>query len=693
MTVCNLLAGVRVVEVGTRMAVAACGNVLAMLGAEVVRLADGGGDSRRSEVLATGKRRVAMSSARLDEGVQALLSEADILLTSSDVDAVIAGRAQGQIRCDLTAFGTSGPFAGRPLPDELVQGWAGVADTTGDRQGPPEITGAPFVSMEAGVYAAAAVLAALFERDASGEGQEVEIALYDVGVNALLTFVPLVTAGLPATRNGNRHPTMTPWNSYRASDGRWVLICAPTDAMWAKLCALMDRPALAEDPRFDTTTARLANVADIDAVIGAWVGGLPADRVVEIVNGAGLPASPILTIGDLESEPNVVHRGLCRRDPASGLVAPGNVFRATQWQDRAARQRKSAAVSPASDNQGPLSGLRIVEIGMNTVAPLAGRQLGALGADVIKIEPPTGDTNRHNAPLNAAGASYVFMLSNTDKRGLVLDLKTPADREVLFDLLSTADALIENLKPGALEKLGLGAEAVRERFPHLVYCSVNGFGFDTVYPGRPALDTVIQAMSGALDVTRVAGMPTKAGISISDQLGGQFGLVALIAGMRHARNTGLGLRFDLAMQDATVWATCLAWNAPDRPAPFRIAQTTTGFVILPTDCTMDISGHTREAALNLLATAGIPAAPVLSVSEVLEHPQTRARELILSAPTPDGAVFDVLGTPMRLSRTPARTGGTMAALGHPDPALRRELAALARSRNTRQVPSTVEGLS
>ncbi|CAG1016044.1 MAG: CoA transferase [Rhizobiaceae bacterium] len=700
----SILNSLLVVEQGHRTAAGACGTLLAMLGAEVVLVEPAQARTdhkwRNRDVVAARKRSV----LETDPGLASLLRRADVLLLSSDVSgpgsAAIPAAAPSQLVCDLTAFGRTGPLAGRGLPEELVQGWCGVAETTGQRDGPPVVTGAPFVSMEAGAYGAAAIVAALIERTSSGLGQSIDISLYDVGVNALLTFLPLAFAGLPATRNGNRHPSMTPWNSYPGRDGRWVLICAPTNDMWRRLCAVMERPWLAADERFVSTTARLANVEAIDAEIAAWTAGLDAAAIVERVDAAGIPCSQIETLADLHAEPNVVRREMSLPVDAAGarLRVPGNIFRVAgaPWRDEptlpAGCERKTpraSAPAPGSGpadgiRRGPLQGLRVIEIGMNTVAPLAGRQLGALGADVIKVEPPSGDTNRHNAPLREDGASYVFMLSNTDKRGLVLDLKTQQDRDTLFDLLRTADAVIENLKPGALKRQGLGAEDVLARCPHLVYCSVNGFGFDTAYPGRPALDTVIQAMSGALDVTRVDGMPLKAGISISDQLGGQLGLVAILAGVLAARRTGRGMHFDLAMQDATVWATSMVWNDTAGPR-CRVVPVADGHILVGEgsgegDWREFLGRLTRNEAMQALADKGIQAAPVLTVEEVLGHPHTAARSLLLSVPTPDGERFSVLGCPMRLSRTLAETRATMARLGFVDPDLDAELDRLSSAR-------------
>lgn len=704
MSIGRILNELLVVEQGHRTAAGACGTLLAMLGAEVVLVEPAQARTdhkwRNRDVVAARKRSV----LETDSGLASLFRRADVHLLSSDVSgpggAAVPTAAPSQLICDFTAFGRNGPLAGMGLPDELVQGWCGVAATTGRRDGPPVVTGAPFVSMEAGAYGAAAIVAALLERSSSGLGQAIDISLYDVGVNALLTFLPLAFAGLPATRNGNRHPSMTPWNSYPSQDGRWVLICAPTDEMWRRLCEVMERPWLVGDERFVSTTARLANVEAIDAEIASWTAGLDVKSIVERVDAGGIPCSEIEALANLHAEPNVLRRQMSQTVETVGTRyrVPGNIFRiaATSWREgatlRAGWKGKTqqedvpAGGSGPADgtNRGPLHGLRVIEIGMNTVAPLAGRQLGALGADVIKVEPPSGDTNRHNAPLRGDGSSYVFMLSNTDKRGIVLDLKKPQDRETLFDLLGTADALIENLKPGALERQGLGARDVLARCPHLVYCSVNGFGFDTAYPGRPALDTVIQAMSGALDVTRADAMPLKAGISISDQLGGQLGLIAILAGILAARRTGRGMHFDLAMQDATVWATSMVWNGAAGPG-CRVVSVADGHLLVAESAAGYWQQHlgllSRNEAMQALAQNGVQAAaPVLTVEEVLDHPHTAARSLVLRVPTPDGEEFCVLGCPMGLSRTPAVTRATMARLGFADPDLQAELQRLSSAR-------------
>ena len=249
----------------------------------------------------------------------------------------------------------------------------------------------------------------------------------------------------------------------------------------------------------------------------------------------------------------------------------------------------------------------------------------------------------------------IFAISNTDKRGLVLDLRNDEDRRTLWRLLAGADVLIENLKPGSLDRLGVGAEAVRRDFPTLIYCSVNGFGHESAYPGRPALDTVVQAMSGVMGTTVVDGVPTKSGISVADQLGGQFGLLAVLAALEFRARTGRGLTLDLAMQDAAAWSTHLLWNdSPDLPGTARITEVTDGHVAFDTE-------------------PGKAAVPVLTLDEVIAHPQTAARGLLLDVPTADGDRWTVLGSPLRLLSTPARVSSAMPRLGVTDPALAKEL--------------------
>src|SRR5690606_32171368 len=176
------------------------------------------------------------------------------------------------------------------------------------------------------------------------------------------------------------------------------------------------------------------------------------------------------------------------------------------------------------------------------------RHMGALGAEVIKIEPPEGEATRGWLPAHD-GQGYFFTYMNSDKRSIVLDLRREADAAHLRELITGADVLMENLKPGALARRGFPAQEIAAINPRLVYCAVSGFGHDSLYAGRPAYDSVIQAMSGVMDIVRSAGVPVKTGISIADLLGAEAALLGVLAALEHREVTGEGQFVDISMQD------------------------------------------------------------------------------------------------------------------------------------------------
>lgn len=706
----SVLDGILVAEIGQRLAVGACGSLLAQLGAGVVaiempRPTGVDKDANRALIVA-GKRSVAIDndSAQDRDFLRNIVACADVILLSSDDGSGHAALwdqhdLTSHVVVDVTAFGHGSPFEGRGLAEPLLQAELGLVDTTGRIDGEPVPIGVPVIEMAGAVHAAAAVLLALRVRRQHGFGQSVDIALADVAVNALVNFIALHQGGQAATRSGNRHPLYAPWGCYHAADG-YLLACSVSDEQFMRICEALGQPELVGDPRFSTPAQRVRHFRDIDAVINGWAGTRSVAECERVLTEAGIPCGGIVEPSDLVSEPNLIHRDTLAQcnDPYSAdrVCVPRSPVRgdrlprpdvqriASRGEDRAAVAallvrrpppvgRRAVASPPA-----PLAGVRVIEIGHYTVAPLASRILGSFGADVIKVEPPTGDAIRSGSPLREDGSSYIFALSNTDKRGLVLDLHRDADRERLHALLARADILVENLRPGALARLGFGCEELRARHPRLVYCAITGFGHDSVYAGRAALDSVVQAMSGMMAYTTTGGEPAKTGISASDNLGGLVGVLACLAGLELRDLTGTVSHFDVSMQDASAWMTLLGCGGARASAP-HIVRVADGYVlyVTPGESPAPIAQFchlTREVAVASLAEQGIAAAPVRAVSEVLSHPHVLARELLVLLPTRDGGAWQVLASPIRLARTPPRVRRTMGALGADDEEVLAELA-------------------
>jgi len=225
-----------------------------------------------------------------------------------------------------------------------------------------------------------------------------------------------------------------------------------------------------------------------------------------------------------------------------------------------------------SQTELPLAGIRVIEFSHMVMGPTAGLMLADLGADVIKIEPITGDKTR---ALRGSGAGY-FAMYNRNKRSIRLDLKSGQGRDVALGLIEDADVLIENFRPGAVDKLGFGYEALVARNPRLIYCSNRGF-LSGPYEHRTALDEVTQMMGGLAYMTGPPGRPLRAGASVIDVTGGMFGAMGILAALEQRHRTGKGQRVTSSLFESTVFlvgqhmAQYAVTGSPAAPMPVRIS--------------------------------------------------------------------------------------------------------------------------
>jgi crotonobetainyl-CoA:carnitine CoA-transferase CaiB-like acyl-CoA transferase len=470
---------------------------------------------------------------------------------------------------------------------------------------------------------------------------------------------------------------------------------------------IVGRPDL-DNETTNTQAARMARSGEIDAAIEEWTGQHSVRDCIEALSRAAIPSGPFVPIREHPREPNLDHRGMIQRlaDPLTGneIVLPGSPLRMSlspgQPPDSlslpgsgraevelivairgAEPPRRPTAAAP----EPPLSGLRVVEIGQYTTAPLTARQLGNLGADVIKIEPPGGADGRAWLPAHK-GVSHGFRAHNADKRSLVLDLKSDLGRSVLRRLLEGADVLVENLKPGTLAKLGFPPDELSRINPRLVYCAISGFGSDSTYADRPAFDMIIQSMSGFMDAVGPGDLPLKSGISTSDLMGAEMGITAILAALEYRDRTGRGQYIDLSMQDITAWVSQAAWNRTGKSEHTSVLACADGYVAcdgiaadlerkLQTAAgrsTADLKAMARAEAVALLDTAQVAAAPVQTVPEAIAHAQTDARRLWFTV-TEDGDPWPLFASPLRLVLTPPQVTRPGPLLDGDGPAILREL--------------------
>ncbi|MFM9999358.1 MAG: CaiB/BaiF CoA transferase family protein [Burkholderiaceae bacterium] len=691
------LHGLLVLEFGARVGASVAGSLLAQLGATVVfvEAARAGGFSQPKwscrEQYAAGKLSLAadLGDAADRELLDSLAQGADVLLLSSDADAAAYGGSpwprapNGPVVCDVTAFGTSGPLRNRAGPaatDAQIQAMTGVMECTGTSDGPPRVVALPLVEQLAGIYAAAGVLAALRQRR-MGASSPVEIALYDVAFSTMTSFLaPALSGqgGASATRVGNRHTMAAPWNVYRARDG-WVLLCAGNDEQWQRLWSLMAGPEQEPVAYLAKNAARVVHAAEVDAIVQAWTSVRTIEACVARLLEQGIPCGPVAPLDGYPREANLHHRAMIVEcvDPVSGRTTqlPGSPFRMSRTAGRvlgsasardADRSRVKTLVRPSvqyaesAPAVRPLAGVRVLEIGHYTTAPVASRLLAALGAEIIKVEPPEGEAVRRWPPARN-GQGVFFTFQNADKQSIALEIDSAEGRRTLLQLVAKADVLIENLRPGALARKGYGHQDMLALNPRLVFCSISGFGLDSLYPGRPAFDSVIQAMSGLMGLIRIDGMPLKTGPSMADVMGAAFSMTAIQAALESREHTGKGQHLDLAMQDICAWATQSSWNdAGQNRSACSVLQCADGHVLVTSPVTetaalqtrFESTGRSRATVAEALAAAGLDAEPVLDISEVVAASQTLERGLWCMA-IDEGVEYPVLASPVRLLQTPS----------------------------------------
>ncbi|MDT7627423.1 MAG: hypothetical protein QOF99_8324 [Pseudonocardiales bacterium] len=380
--------------------------------------------------------------------------------------------------------------------------------------------------------------------------------------------------------------------------------------------------------------------------------------------------------------------------------------------------------------EGPLAGLTVLEIGVFMAAPFATMQLADLGARVIKVENPAApDPTRATGPFlsgpaagPASGAgerrhSSPFARLNRNKESVALDLKSATGRGAFLRLLGGADALVENLRPGALSRLGLGPDELAERYPALVYASASGFGQDGPLADRPGLDIMAQARSGLMSITGVPdGDPAKVGVPICDLVSGLYTALAVTAALRQRDRDGRGQRVDVSLLEAgvslAVWeaGTYFATGAIGRPlgsahqtqAPYQAVRCRDGWVTLGAITPKTWAGlctaldrpqlladpryadsatrHTHRAELvaaieavtegrtaaelvAALEAEGVPCAPINDYGQVFTDDHLTRRDYFWDAEHPELDPVRQLGSPMRLSGGPARRGGAGPVLG------------------------------
>lgn len=366
----------------------------------------------------------------------------------------------------------------------------------------------------------------------------------------------------------------------------------------------------------------------------------------------------------------------------------------------------------------PLEGMTVLDLTQIMAGPVCTMLLADMGANVIKIEKPNGgdDTRRMGPPFTGEWASG-FLALNRNKRSLALNLREESGQEVFKRLLLDADVVVENFRPGVMERLGLGYSSLSEIKPSLIYCCISGFGATGPYRNRGGFDLVAQGMSGLMSITGFPdGPPAKVGVPITDISAGTQAAFGILSAYVHALKTGQGQMVDASLMEAgifyTIWESSLYFSEGEIPgplgsahrvsAPYQALRTSDGYINIgaATQATWEqfcratglenliederfrmpgdrkfreeelaalleitLSQQTTGYWLDLLEQAGVVAGPIYNMEQVYEDPQVQARDMVVNLEDEDLGTLRHIGVPVKLSETPGGVRRRAPALG------------------------------
>ena len=588
----GILEGIRVIEIGSSVALSYCGRMFADFGAEVIKTEPRGGDPLRQThpVIDVGAGRQdsawfawantnkasVIADWRDPAGAQriaALAAAADVVLdarapgeTTEGVTshAALTDAHPGLILTSVTAFGRGGPYADFQSSEAVIRALGGLVEGMGPVDGPPMLVDDTQNAVKCGLAAFIPTAAALLDR-ASG-GREIELSCQEAVAHAVELDMSYATRGVPRRRSGvNLFGRHYPASIYRTSDG-WLGVSTVTHAQWRGMCEAFGLGDIAEDPRFRTHDVRLQNAAELDATLEPVIATKSSEAWFALCNRLKLPVVIVPRMDQLLQQSVHRDRGAfvpVRIGDASfeGPVSPARLGGAAESLHGGTAPLPGAddaayATAPAARPAGaradpgrmPLEGMRIVDLTMGWAGPFATRHLADLGAQVIKVEGCSYPDWWRGTTYTQAfyeerqyEKNNAYIMMNRNKRAITLDLTSDEGRALLLDLVAEADGFIENYSSEVLPKLGLSHRMLLDRNPRLVVLPMPAFGLDNDWSATRAYGGTLEQATGLPTLTGQDDWPpAMAAYAYGDPVGGYNAATSMLLGLLARQATGEG---------------------------------------------------------------------------------------------------------------------------------------------------------
>jgi crotonobetainyl-CoA:carnitine CoA-transferase CaiB-like acyl-CoA transferase len=558
-----LLTGFRVVQLGRGLAAAVCGRLLADVGADVTCIGANDttllaaylnhGKTIASDVHAAAHAGLIVCEGRPDE-LRAQHRDAAALRRINPTAALVF----------ISPFGQSGPKANDPASDLTLLFASGIARLlTGQVDDLSEAPIRPVGEQSAFIGGVAAACAGMHAALAQEPGAVIDVSIEEA--LATLAMTELANAGLTGKSRSRK----------RVSDGNGATVCilpardgyvaiSPREErQWASWLEAMGSPDWGSDSRFARKSDRVANWDALHALMSEWSRGHDKQWIADAAQAAHVPSFPLREPAEQLASPQLAHRDFYRDVALTGrtVKAPGAPFGLTIARSRPASRRTQGTM--------PLSGVRVLDFSWVIAGPTTTRYLAAMGADVIKVEAPgRGDPGR---------TSELHTVLGQAKRGIVLDLKNPDAVAIARALAEQSDVLVENFATGVMDRLGLGAAALQERNPNLIYVSASGLGRTGPESHAVAYGTLLQCYAGFAGLNRHPDIPPRVGFAWLDPMCGLMLAFIVAAGIWQRQRSGNVARIDFSMIEAMLWTMAdpllaTQCGAPPQPQANRSAS-------------------------------------------------------------------------------------------------------------------------
>src|SRR5215207_4788636 len=671
----------RVVEISDRIAGAYCGKLLVDAGADVVKVEPSGGDPLR-RFTATGSTPPVNADAPLFSYLNAgkrsvtpasdgLLAGADVVITTSAFDPQgLLDKSPQSVVVTISDFGWTGPWAERPATEFTLQAWSGLTGFRGDPAGPPISIGGELGEYMGGAYAAYGVLALRRRVRRGGPGGHLDMSMLEaITLMQSSEWLHSQLLKVPPIRRSVEVPSIE-----EAADG-YVGISMVTGQQWLDFAAMVDCPELTEIPDLRFQIGRCDYRDWIRERIGPWMRERTVDEIVELGQLFRLPIAPLGNGSTIPQMDHLRERGVYVDNPAGfrqprapwlmSVAAPAPVRPAPALGDADSESlwqpRESAGLR--AEAELPLAGVRIVDLTAFWAGPSATHSLAAFGADVIKIESiQRPDGIRYSGGMRTDvddwwEYGWVFHAMNTNKRSVTLDLESEEGVRLFKELVRQADAVIENFSPRVMDQFGLGGDALLDLKPDLVVVRMPAFGLTGPWRDRVGFAPTMEQIAGLAWVTGLPEGPPVPPRGACDPLAGAHAAFALLAALEFADRTGRGQLVEVPMIETVLNVTAaqtiefevlgeVLSRRGNRGHPaveqdlYRCAGEDNWIAVsVHTDAQRKalsqltdgaelgewLAAQHLEAVVGALASAGIPAAAVVSPSLVTENPQLRHR--------------------------------------------------------------------